>query len=329
MSQQRLVGSPEKMLQHVESRKTHPTSAQSCPGECHPILQLQRIVGNRAVRRLMQARLAASHSGAPYEREADRVAAQVNSMPSPAWTTTAQRQRIPDEEKDTQPLQAKPLGTSSAHDAVRASAEPSAPEALVARPARGGQPLPDAVRSYFEPRFGRSFAHVRTHTTAEAADMAEAFGARAYTVGRDIVFGAGAYAPETNAGRQLLAHELTHVLQSSPRGDVVFRIPLEPADTPFLAEVFPAWSTPLREQPSRDGRRLADLPRGHAVTVEGGRGWIRVSTSFEGKELVGFISHEQLRRRADQTPGPGSGRLAKLSADYEAAVKARDWEKAA
>jgi hypothetical protein len=110
---------------------------------------------------------------------------------------------------------------------------------------------------------------------------------------------------------------------------VVFRIPLEPADTPFLAEVFPAWSTPLREQPSRDGRRLADLPRGHAVTVEGGRGWIRVSTSFEGKELVGFISHEQLRRRADQTPGPGSGRLAKLSADYEAAVKARDWEKAA
>lgn len=77
------------------------------------------------------------------------------------------------------------------------------------------QPLDVATRAIFEPRFGYDFSGVRLHTSAKAAESARAVNALAYTMGRDIVFGAGQYAPETSAGRALLAHELTHVIQQS------------------------------------------------------------------------------------------------------------------
>jgi hypothetical protein len=76
-----------------------------------------------------------------------------------------------------------------------------------------GQPLPRSARSFLEPRFQHGFGDVRVHAGSEAAQAARQVGARAFTVGRDIVFGAGQYAPHTNGGRRLLAHELTHVIQ--------------------------------------------------------------------------------------------------------------------
>jgi len=64
-------------------------------------------------------------------------------------------------------------------------------------------------------RFGHDFSKVRVHIDAQAAESATAVNARAYTVGRDMVFSAGQYAPNTSAGRKLLAHELAHVVQQS------------------------------------------------------------------------------------------------------------------
>ncbi len=86
-----------------------------------------------------------------------------------------------------------------------------------------GQPLDAETRSFMEPRFGYDFSHVRIHTDARAADSASAVNALAYTVGRDVVFGAGQYAPGETEGRRLLAHELTHVVQQhqgASRGSV-------------------------------------------------------------------------------------------------------------
>jgi hypothetical protein len=80
----------------------------------------------------------------------------------------------------------------------------------------GGRPLDASVRAFFEPRFGQAFDQVRVHTDVRATESARAVNALAYTRGRDIVFGAGQYAPETMAGRRLLAHELTHVMQQNP-----------------------------------------------------------------------------------------------------------------
>ena len=76
-----------------------------------------------------------------------------------------------------------------------------------------GRPLSTAERAFFEPRFGHDFGQVRLHTDEQAAELARALSALAYTVGRDVVFRAGQYAPATTAGRRLLAHELTHVVQ--------------------------------------------------------------------------------------------------------------------
>jgi len=78
-----------------------------------------------------------------------------------------------------------------------------------------GPALDPAVREYMEPRFSHDFSRVRVHTDSRAAESARAVGAPAYTVGRDIVFGAGRYEPGTDHGRRLLAHELAHVVQQA------------------------------------------------------------------------------------------------------------------
>jgi hypothetical protein len=78
-----------------------------------------------------------------------------------------------------------------------------------------GHGLDAGVRAFMEPRFGQDFSRVRVHTDNRAAESATAVSALAYTVGRDIVFAGGRYAPHTPEGRSLLAHELTHVAQNA------------------------------------------------------------------------------------------------------------------
>lgn len=90
-------------------------------------------------------------------------------------------------------------------------------------PAAGGSALPEQVRATFEPRFGHDFSRVRVHADAGAALAAEAMEARAFSVGQNIVFAAGQYAPHTDDGQQLLAHELAHVAQSRGEGGTIHR----------------------------------------------------------------------------------------------------------
>jgi hypothetical protein len=78
-----------------------------------------------------------------------------------------------------------------------------------------GQPLDAATRAYMEPRFGHDFGSVRVHADARAAEAAREVNALAFTVGRDVVFGAGQHRPLAAEGRRLMAHELTHVMQQA------------------------------------------------------------------------------------------------------------------
>src|SRR5260221_419650 len=71
----------------------------------------------------------------------------------------------------------------------------------------------DAPRAFFEPRFDLDLSSVRVHTDGRAAQSAQSISAHAYTSDNDIVFGTGRYAPATQEGKRLLAHELTHVVQ--------------------------------------------------------------------------------------------------------------------
>src|SRR5262245_37765189 len=79
-------------------------------------------------------------------------------------------------------------------------------------------PLEETVRTQMESSLGADFSAVRIHADSAAAESARAIGAAAYTVGQDIVFGAGRYQPHSDAGLQLLGHELAHVVQQSRGG---------------------------------------------------------------------------------------------------------------
>ena len=82
-----------------------------------------------------------------------------------------------------------------------------------------GQPLAPDTRAFMESRFAHDFSQVRVHTDAKAAESAQAVNALAYTVGRDIAFGSGAFQPKTTQGLHLLAHELTHTIQQRATGN--------------------------------------------------------------------------------------------------------------
>lgn len=101
-----------------------------------------------------------------------------------------------------------------------------------------GQPIPKSVRAFFEPRFGRDFSQVRIHSDSKVAQLARSINARAFTLGRNIVFNEGEYSPETQLGKRLLAHELTHFVQqkedisSDLSTSIIYRF-LRHADRPY------------------------------------------------------------------------------------------------
>jgi Domain of unknown function (DUF4157)/Putative peptidoglycan binding domain len=170
-----------------------------------------RVFGRAPVR--IQSKLQVSTPGDTHEREADRVAAEVMSVPD----TRVQRDcacggACPtcSAERDNHGGPQRKVSHTQAN-APDPSVSESSPIYDVLR--RPGQPLDAAARVFMEPRFGRDFARVRVHADDQAAASASALRARAYTLGNRIVFGAGQYAPGTASGRSLIAHELTHVLQ--------------------------------------------------------------------------------------------------------------------
>jgi phosphoglycolate phosphatase-like HAD superfamily hydrolase len=123
----------------------------------------------------------------------------------------------------------------------RSAANPSTPPAVppivhdVLR--SSGQPINTGIRTLMEPRFGHDFSNVRVHTDAMAAESARSVNALAYTVGRDVVFGSGQYTPDSTTGKQLIAHELTHVVQQqSPTSVGGLQLAGGPSNEPFERE---------------------------------------------------------------------------------------------
>jgi hypothetical protein len=163
---------------------------------------------------VIQTKLAINEPGDSYEQDADRMAEQVMSAPEPQLRRACPcgggcpKCRTEQSGRAHESLQTKRV---QAGDAGQTAAPPIVGE-LLRSP---GQPLDAATRSFMEPRFGYDFSRVRVHTGAVAEESARDVNAHAYTVGHNVVFGAGRFAPETHAGRLLIAHELTHVVQQS------------------------------------------------------------------------------------------------------------------
>jgi LAS superfamily LD-carboxypeptidase LdcB len=195
------------------------------------LLALQQTHGNRYVQRVVagiQAKLAVGQPGDKYEQEADRVADEVMQMAEPH----VQRRSEPKEDEEEK-LQSKTI-TEQITPLVQRQIEPEKEEEEIIQTERaggqtpqvnhsleahiqslrsGGQHLSAPTRAFFESRFGHDFSQVRVHTDSKAVEAARSLNAKAFTIGRDVVFGTGQYSPDTLGGRQLLAHELTHVIQ--------------------------------------------------------------------------------------------------------------------
>lgn len=213
------------------------------------IRHLQSSFGNQAVQwslhaqlhartaGTLQAKLTINQPGDQYEQEADRVAEQVMRMGEPdiAHSVPPAIQRLESGTQDrstaksVQRLCAECEGEEGEEEektdektdekTVQADADVGfsgggeAPASVHATLRNEGRPLDLGARAFFEPRFGHDFSNVRVHTDGAAAASAADIAARSYTVGEHIVFADGTYAPHTESGQRLLAHELTHVIQ--------------------------------------------------------------------------------------------------------------------
>jgi Domain of unknown function (DUF4157)/Protein-glutamine gamma-glutamyltransferase len=244
------------------------------PSSVHPLLRLQRAVGNRTVQRLLRAPVPGAMRIGPeddeHEREADLAAERVMGMDVPttasepdleASSGELDEEEAGDEEggggegeiapdTDTEgpgsnvtvsPVSPGPVSVTGVRrkaldlsDATVSTVGGGEPAARFIGALGGGdglgRELPADARAYFEPRFGYSFDGVRLHSDDGAAAAARSLNARAFTIGRDIAFGAGELRTDTHDGRRLLAHELAHVVQqhadsaSGPAGQVQRRV---------------------------------------------------------------------------------------------------------
>lgn len=206
----------------------------------------------------MQTRLVVGPADDRYEREAEQVAQQVLTGPAAVQGRAAPR------------IQRRSMAPQADDNAVPASVQ--------ATLANSGEPLAPTLRSDMEQRLGHDFSQVRVHADAQADRSAREVGAQAYTVGRDMAFASGQYAPGTAAGRHLIAHELTHVVQQS--AGTAMSLQRQPAT--------PAAPTPVvpnaRQQRMIDAARRAAAIRTQVAMfrtsgVEGKR-WAREARSL-------------------------------------------------
>jgi hypothetical protein len=193
-------------------------SVQSVMGR--PTVQRKADVGLPSLPGVVQTKMEVNEPGDQYEVEADNVAHEVMTMPDPVqreeempeeemMLKRIQREEMPEEEMMMKPIQREetPDVSSTAESQIEGS--------------RGsGAALPDDTRSFLEPRFGQDFSDVRIHTGAESHELNDQLQARAFTTGSDIYFRDGEYNPNSDAGKELLAHELTHVVQQGGGGDL-------------------------------------------------------------------------------------------------------------
>ena len=227
---------PKATQQTTSAKPTIPGRAHFGQSrEVNSILHLQRTIGNQAVQRMLQTdaqepeagltgpasprfghdfsripihppsagaiqtKLAINKLGDSYEQEADRLAEQVMRTPEPQLQRACPcgggcpkcQSEQPGREHES--LQTKRVQAS---DTGQVAAPPIVHEVLRSP----GQPLDPATRAFMEPRFGYDFSRVRVHSDGAAAKSARDVNAHAYTVGRDIVFGAGRFAPDTQGG---------------------------------------------------------------------------------------------------------------------------------
>lgn len=179
---------------------------------------------------IVQTKLSVSQPNDHYEREADRIAdtvmgASASSLSAATRNQNSKTDLFPTSSISPDSIQRKCDSCEEEEDLVQRKANHSGHDAYTPAPSivrdvlqSPGQRLNSATLGFMQSRMGHDFSRVRVHSDSLAATAAEALQARAFTVGHDIAFASGAFAPESHEGRRLIAHELAHVTQQSIAG---------------------------------------------------------------------------------------------------------------
>jgi hypothetical protein len=175
---------------------------------------------------VIQKKLTVGSANDSYEAEADTVANKVMRMQEPQQQNMShsgslvQRKCAGCEQEEK--LQMKPLADSITPLIQRRSTEsgseshaPSHVESQINSSRGGGNSMDHGTQHFMESRFGTDFSDVKIHTGSQAVQMSRELNAQAFTVGSDIYFNEGKYSPNSDSGRHLLAHELTHTVQQT------------------------------------------------------------------------------------------------------------------
>ncbi len=170
----------------------------------------------------IQLKLSIGAANDPMEHEADAMADKVMRMPETSFIQRCSCGAYDDDHVQLKPLasqvtpfiQAKSDGASTVNDTVSTRIKSSM---------NGGSQMQGDTKSFMESRFGTDFSGVKIHTGDESARLNSSLNAKAFTVSNNIYFNSGQYQPETDSGKHLLAHELTHVLQQGSTGKGVIR----------------------------------------------------------------------------------------------------------
>ncbi|MEH2056042.1 MAG: DUF4157 domain-containing protein [Nostoc sp.] len=191
----------------------------------------------------IQAKLTIGEPGDKYEQEADETARQVVQRIHQSQGEKVQRESLlSDEELQMKPerriqreslpfeedeLQMKPMVQRVADGGMATSPDL---ETSIQQARSGGQPLADNVSNPMERAFGADFSGVKVHADAQADQLNQSIQARAFTTGQDVFFRQGEYNPGSRGGQELIAHELTHVVQQN--GAHLIQAKFNPAPTP-------------------------------------------------------------------------------------------------
>jgi Domain of unknown function (DUF4157) len=161
----------------------------------------------------IQAKLEIGDAHTEYEREADQVAEKIVNATKPNIVTNKKNN------KSGNKISLKRFNSAKSTQ-IRIKTPPSVYQTLNST----GQTLDVEPLEFMQSEFGHDFSSVQIHTHSQAAQSAREIGAKAYTVGKNIVFGSGQYQPHTAEGKFLLAHELAHVIQQDGN-EIIQRVP--------------------------------------------------------------------------------------------------------
>ena len=167
----------------------------------------------------IQRKLAIGDANDPLEHQADAMADKVMRMPEPNFI---QRKCAHCEEEEK--AQRKPLASFiQKKESADRNVVSDAVSNQIQSTKGSGSTLPGTTKNFMENRFGADFSDVRVHTNYTASQLSNNLSAQAFTVGNDIYFNNGKFSPGSTDGKQLLAHELTHVLQQAGQNQVINR----------------------------------------------------------------------------------------------------------